>query len=94
MKSYYRSRTDSNQGEIVKALRAVGCSVQDLSAVGEGCPDLLVGINGKDYLLECKSISGKLTSWQAIWHSQWNGRKCAVVRDVKEALAAIGAEAQ
>ena len=37
------ARTDANQAEIVAALRGVGASVQPLHAVGQGCPDLLVG---------------------------------------------------
>ena len=35
-----KKRTDFNQQEIINALRAIGCSVQDLSQVGRGCPDL------------------------------------------------------
>ena len=38
------ARVDQNQSEIVDALRRVGCSVQDLHEVGQGCPDLLVGV--------------------------------------------------
>jgi hypothetical protein len=36
------AKVDANHGEIVKALRSAGCGVLDLSAVGNGCPDLLV----------------------------------------------------
>ncbi len=38
-----RGRTDNNQTEIVKGLRAHGFSVLILSDQGDGCPDLLVG---------------------------------------------------
>ena len=41
------ARTDSNHEEIVKALRAVGATVQSLAGVGHGVPDLLVGYQGK-----------------------------------------------
>jgi hypothetical protein len=47
-------RKDENQDEIVKALRAVGCSVTSLANVGEGCPDLLIGLHGWTGLGECK----------------------------------------
>ncbi len=40
------ARQDANHGAVRDALRAVGCSVLDLSGVGDGCPDLLVGIRG------------------------------------------------
>ena len=33
-------RKDANHSAVVKALEMVGCNVQDLAAVGEGCPDL------------------------------------------------------
>lgn len=43
----HAARTDRNQAEIVKALRAAGCSVQCLHAVGGGVPDLLVGLRAR-----------------------------------------------
>lgn len=36
-------RTDANQAAIVAALRRCGASVVDLSGVGNGFPDLIVG---------------------------------------------------
>ena len=50
-------RTDHNQAEIVKALRAIGCSVQDLSQTGRGCPDVLIGYKGRNYLAEVQVCS-------------------------------------
>lgn len=38
----YARKVDKSQAEIVKALRAVGISVMDLSRVGHGRPDLLL----------------------------------------------------
>lgn len=49
-----RPRIDANQPDIVKALRKMGAFVQSLAAVGDGCPDLLVGFRGKTYLIEVK----------------------------------------
>lgn len=37
-------RTDANHTPIVQKLRGLGYSVQDLSQVGGGCPDILVGV--------------------------------------------------
>lgn len=89
------AKTDRNQAEIVEALRAVGCTVQPLHTVGQGCPDLLVGRADQDFLLEVKDgllpPSGrKLTPDQVQWHSLWRGRPVAVVKNVKEALEAVG----
>lgn len=72
------AKIDANQNEIVEALRKIGCSVQILSSVGKGCPDILVGKNGKNYLLEIKDgnkpkSAQKLTPDQIDWHGKWNG---------------------
>lgn len=82
------AKTDLNQPEIVAALRAVGCSVQILAAVGQGCPDLLVGTYGVNLLIEVKGPRGTLTKDQVPWHEGWRGQ-VAVVRTVDEALALI-----
>jgi len=76
---------DRNQPEIVAALRDAGATVQILSAVGKGCPDLLVGYNEVNYLLEVKMPGGKLTDDQRVWHSTWAGR-FAVVYSADEAV--------
>ncbi len=90
----YHRKSDANQAAIVKALRKVGASVCILSAVGQGCPDLLVGHGGANYLLEIKDGSlppsaRKLTPDQEAWHAVWLG-EVEVVKDIPEALAAIG----
>ena len=84
-------KVDLNQANIVRALRKVGCSVQSLSSVGNGCPDLLVAFQMRWFLLEVKSAKGKLTSQQ----QDWNHRMCGpvyIVRDVAEALLVLGFE--
>lgn len=72
------AKIDANQNEIVEALRKIGCSVQILSSVGKGCPDILVGKNGINYLIEIKDgnkpkSAQKLTPDQVEWHEKWNG---------------------
>lgn len=90
------AKVDDNQGDIVDALRAVGCTVQPLHAVGKGCPDLLIGspFSRANLLLEVKDGSKppsarKLTRDQVLWHDAWRGQ-VAVVTSVKEALEAVG----
>ena len=86
-----KHKTDHNQAEIIKALRAVGATVQDLSKVGKGAPDILVGFHGCNYLMEIKNpdTKGKLNLMQRIWHQDWRGQ-VVVVRTVEEALREIG----
>ena len=89
-----KHKTDDNQQEIIDALREkpIYATVQDLSKVGEGCADILVGFRGVNYLLEIKNpdTKGKLNMLQKVWHKNWNGQ-VAVVRTVEEAFRAIGA---
>ena len=90
------AKVDANQAEIVKALRAVGCSVQILSSVGKGCPDILIGYRGKNLLFELKDgrkpkSAQKLTDDQVVWHSIWNG-SVHVVNSVEDALSIISCE--
>lgn len=70
----HNAKTDRNQKEIVDALRKAGFSVQDLSKVGKGCPDLLVSKYGCNYLIEVKDgLKSKLNECQVKWHLAWPG---------------------
>ena len=92
------AKIDANQNEIVNALRKAGCSVQILSNVGKGCPDLVVGITfmfgaGLTLMMEIKDggkppSAQKLTPDQVKWHDEWKGSK-VVVNSVESALWAI-----
>ncbi len=91
-----KAKVDSNQPVITKALRAAGCSVQPLHTVGRGVPDLLVGKDGQNFLLEVKDgdkrpSERKLTDDQRDWHQQWRGQ-VAVVETVADALRIIEPE--
>jgi hypothetical protein len=79
---------DKNQKEITTALEKIGATVEDLGAVGDGCPDLLVGFRGGNYLIEVKMPKGKLNKKQKNWHWRYNGT-VAVAYTVKEALAVV-----
>lgn len=87
------AKIDANQPEIVAALRKIGCTVQILSSVGKGCPDILVGYRGKNFLLEIKDgakpvSAQKLTSDQIEWHDLWNGQ-VNVVNCVDQAIKIV-----
>jgi Holliday junction resolvase len=87
-------RTDENQTDIVQALRKAGCRCIDLSAVGNGCPDILAYRNstGLFYMLELKDgdkypSQRKLTPHQVKFHEEW---PVSVVKNIDEALQAVG----
>jgi Holliday junction resolvase len=84
------AKIDDNQNAIVNVLRQIGASVQSLAATGKGCPDLLVGYHGINYLMEIKDgdkvlSKQKLTIDQEHWHSLWRG-SVHIVKSVDEAL--------
>lgn len=91
------AKIDSNQQAIVKALRAHGCDVMSLAAVGDGCPDLLVSrpyYPRYYYLMEIKDgakppSARELTPAQVRFHSKW-GAPIHIVTSVDEALDAVG----
>ena len=62
---------DKNEKEIVAFLRKKGCTV---SLINEpGVPDLLVGYENRNYLIEVKRPGRKLTPRQVTWHKEWEG---------------------
>jgi len=91
----WAAAVDANQSEIVAGLRKAGASVEPLHSVGAGCPDLLVGYRGKNWLMEVKDVSKapskkKLNERQVEWHAGWKGQ-VATVETSGAALAIIGA---
>ncbi len=85
MAKYAYHRTDTNQDEIVEALKARGVTVCRV-----GTPvDLLCGFQGRNYLLEVKTAKGTLEASQRRFMCRWGGH-VVVVRSVADALAALG----
>lgn len=90
----YAAKIDSNQNEVVNALRKAGASVQSLAALGKGVPDLLVAIRGVNLLMEIKDgnkpkSAQKLTEDQLKWHGAWQGPVC-IVDGPEAALRMLG----
>ena len=84
------ARADGNQSIIVDDLRRMGCSVQHLHKEGMGCPDLLVGWRGRNFLFEVKDPSKpkgdrQLTEMQVRWHLVWEGH-VAIIHSADDAL--------
>jgi len=84
---------DSNQNEIVKALRQAGASVTSLASVGNGCPDLLVGIRKVTTVMEVKDgakppSKRRLTEDEQRWHDNYRG-SVYIVESAEQALAVL-----
>jgi hypothetical protein len=89
-------RIDANQREIVAACRACGATVLILSNVGKGCPDLLIGYHGVNYLVEIKDGSKppsqqKLTPAERLFFDSWRG-KAFIIRTVNDAIRLLKGE--
>lgn len=88
-----RARVDTNQKEIVEALRRQGATVLHLHTVGRGCPDILVGYQGENFLLELKDGSKsaskqKLTPDEVSFFESWCGQ-VTVVNSIESAIALL-----
>lgn len=86
-----QGKRDANEPGIIAALEAEGATVFP-NPIGQGKPDLTVGFNKINTLMEVKTPSGRLNKKQVEWHSSWAGQVC-VVRTPSEALSAIGLDA-
>lgn len=85
------AKVDDNQSAIVGAFRSLGASVQPLHTMGDGVPDLLIGLCHRNFLVEVKDgakvkSARKLTADQVEWHAAWRGQ-VAIVESVDEAIA-------
>jgi len=91
----WNRRVDDNQPDIVKALRGCGCSVAITSNLGEGFPDIVVGICGKNYLIEIKNgdlppSARKLTDDEREFMQGWCGQY-SIIESVGEAIKFVSA---
>lgn len=95
--SRYARRVDGNQRSIVGGLRSrksAGISVSVTSRLGEGFPDIVVGFQGVNYIVELKDPAQKpsdrqLTEAEAEWHESWRGQ-VAICETLEEIFELIG----
>lgn len=85
-----KAKVDDNHPEVVEALTGIGAKVQSLHTIGKGCPDLLVGWRGRNYLFEVKDgrkvpSRRALTEAQETWIADWPGA-VFVVKTPEEAI--------
>ncbi len=80
----YKNKRDANEPDIVDAFRKMGCTVEHLDKP----LDLLVGYQGRTYLVEVKAEKKDLNKTQEDWVKGWRGGFYLVrsIDDVKECL--------
>jgi hypothetical protein len=97
---------DKTQAAIVEALRKIGATVEIISKVGKGTPDLLVGFRRRTFLMECKNAErlkkhgskyerahGGLRETQVKWMDEWQGAPPLVADSPAGAVEALMREA-
>lgn len=72
------AKADDNQPQIVKAFRQSGFSVAHTHTIGKGFPDIIVGRNGINTLVEIKDgakvkSQKQLTADEKEFHEVWRG---------------------
>lgn len=85
-------RVDANHANICAAIRERSWSVLDLSRVGGGAPDILIGAAFYTIPAEIKTETGKLNELQQVFHKKWMGSPILILRDPLQAVMAIREE--
>ena len=88
------ARRDENHAPIADTFRALGCSVFETDRVGEGFPDLVVGLLGKSHLVEIKNPAthygrAGLNAGQSAFAAAWRGSPIVVITSEDEATAFV-----
>ena len=88
--TYYKKRVDENQKSLIHTFICLGASVLNLSTVGRGCPDLLIGYKGKTVLVEIKSSAkATFTEPQIKFMQGWRGGAVSRIDSVDAAIRLI-----
>lgn len=74
-------RRDANESALIAGWRAIGAQVWQVNG-GDGLPDVLVRFRGVLHAFEIKTAAGKLQPKQG---------EFPIIRDMEEALQAVGA---
>jgi rhamnose utilization protein RhaD (predicted bifunctional aldolase and dehydrogenase) len=88
--TYYKKRTDANQAQIIHTFIALGATVLNLSRVGEGCPDILIGYKKHSVLCEIKrNDKAPYTESQVKFMQNWRGGAISRIDSVDAAIRLI-----
>ncbi len=74
----HKGRTDGNHQDVIDELRKAGITAISLASVGDGCPDVVAGFRGANFLLEVKDgtkppSARVLTAAEMKFASTWGG---------------------
>lgn len=84
----FRASVDKNQNQIVKDLRAIGCSVWLIN----GVIDIIVGFQGRSFIFEIKNPESKTASLkdsQIEFIENWKGSPVYIVETFDDILDII-----
>lgn len=93
-----RVHKDSNHDQVVRELRAQGATVLETHALGNGLPDLIVGLNGVTALVELKNGSRdhqtirekrERLARQAAYLEAWRGGPAFVATSTDDVLTRL-----
>ena len=74
--------------ELIAAFEAAGARVVSLAAVGDGCPDLLVGYRGRialcELLLGPTGPRASCSPERLAWYQAWRGSPVTVLHTVDD----------
>lgn len=90
-------RRDANHADVVRWYEQHGCTVIDLSTVGGGVSDLLIGCAGITDLCEVKTLDGSFNDRQIGFNARWRGSqpwKSTTLDDVNAHVAHMRARAR
>lgn len=88
------AKRDENHETVADVFRQLGCSVFETDRVGEGFPDLVVGLLGVSHLIEVKNPEthyGRkgLNDRQSAFAAAWRGSPIVVITSEDEAAAFV-----
>lgn len=86
----YAARRDKNEPQIIHQLSMIpGLTIVQLSQ--KNIPDLLIGYQGVNYLVEIKTPKGKTKAGQENFLATWQGQ-AQLCRSIDEILTVIGVQ--
>lgn len=88
------ARRDHNHRAVADTFRDLGCSVFETDRVGEGFPDIVVGLMGRSLLVEIKNPQthygrGGLNFAESAFAASWRGSPVTVITSEIEAEAFV-----
>jgi len=84
---FVAQRRDANHKEIVDYARIHGYEVIETHSVGNGAPDAIMFETSppwRVWLLEIKTLKGKLTPAEILFHKTWRAKPINIVRTTED----------